>query len=403
MKTPLRMRERIYKEFTCERGIMLSSDALVYLEDNIKSEAMVKAISSEYRRRNGQRLADINSIQEVVESFDGKKDTYNILNQEFREKNELLKYKHLLEKIDRMVTPIYLLGEECATIFGCYYKDRNGREVLEDDGDAIPLDMSKCNEDMFLCNNIFIAIEGKKTNGKFVGLKVYLPSVEKKAGSISKLSKKDLKILFFSDFQMNEVNGRTLRKILHKVPADIVVLMGKLYPGRSSTIPYASLMNGLRPSNAQMEIPDIILCPDADDAYPSFLPKEIEIPKEYSKFIKAASNPFVLETHGYSIGVIREDIFKCKEQGTFIGKNYVDSFARMILSQYSFNPFGISNLDIDKVPDVFIVGQDFYPFITSVENTMFVSCPSFKDEMAFVSYDTSSGDPIILSSRHLLP
>ncbi|AFN82963.1 putative DNA polymerase alpha/epsilon subunit B [Encephalitozoon romaleae SJ-2008] len=396
------MRERIYKEFTCERGIMLSSDALVYLEDNVKSEAMLKAISSEYRRRNGQRLADINSIREVVESFDAKKDTYNILNQEFKEKNELLKYKHLLEKIDRIVTPIYLLGEECATIFGCYYKDREGREVLEDDGDVIPLDMSKCNEDVFLCDNIFIAIEGKKTDGKFVGLKVYLPSVEKKVGSLSKLIKKDLKILFFSDFQMNEVNGRTLRKILGKMPADIVVLMGRLYPGISSTIPCISFMDGLRPNNAQTETPDIILCPDADDTYPSFLPKEIEVPREYGKFIKAASNPFILETYGYSIGVIREDIFRYKEQGTFIGKNYVDSFAREILSQHSFNPFGISNLDIDRVPDMFIVGQDFYPFITSVEDTMFISCPSFKDEMAFVSYETSSGDPIILSTRHLL-
>ncbi|AFM98248.1 DNA polymerase alpha/epsilon-like protein [Encephalitozoon hellem ATCC 50504] len=396
------MRERIYREFTCERGIMLSSEVLEYLEENIKDEVMLKAISSEYKRRNGQRLADICSIREVAESFNIKKDAYNILNQEFKEKNELLKYRNLLSRIERMVQPIYLLGEEYATIFGCYYKDRNGREVLEDEGDVIPLDMRKCNGDVFLCDNVFVAIEGKKIGDKFVGFKTYLPSIEKKVRKVPNIDKKDLKILFFSDFQVNEINGRILGRILSKTAPDIVVLMGRLCPERSSFIPFTSFREGLRSASSQVEIPDIILCPDADDLYPSFLPKEIEIPEEHGKSIRAATNPFILETHGCSIGVIREDVFKYKEQGTFIGRNYVDSFVRTVLSQHSFNPFGISNLDIDGVPDVFIVGQDFYPFVTSVEDVVFVSCPSFKEEMSFVSYDTSSGDPVILSTKHLL-
>ncbi|ADM11480.1 putative DNA polymerase alpha/epsilon subunit B [Encephalitozoon intestinalis ATCC 50506] len=395
------MRESIYKEFTCKKGIMLSSETLEYLEHNIKNDSMLENISIEYKRRSGPKLADLGLIREIIESLDTRKDVYNVLSQNFKEKNDLLKYRHLLQKIERVVTPIYLLDEDHATIFGCYYKDRNGREVLEDDGDIIPIDTSECHEDVFLCDNIFVAMEGRKTGDRFVMSRVHLPSIEKTSKK-AKEERRDLKVLFFSDFHMNEANGTTLRKILNKIPTGVVVLMGKLCSGKSSGISYTSFMNGLRPNNALGSIPDIILCPDADDVYPSFLPKEIEVPEEYSKIIKAASNPFKLETDNFSIGVIRDDLFRYKEKGTFIGKNYVDSFARVVLSQYSFNPFGISNLDIDTIPDVFVVGQDLYPFVVPVEGTLFISCPSFRDEMSFVSYDLSQNDAWIINSKNVL-
>ncbi|CAD26550.2 hypothetical protein [Encephalitozoon cuniculi GB-M1] len=396
------MKEKIYKAFTREGGVMLSPEALEYLEGSIRGEAMLKGVSTEYIRRNGPELADLCLIREIVESFDAKQDIYNILNQEFREPNSLLKYRRLVEKMGREITPIYLLGDECSTIFGCYYKDKDGREVLEDDGDVIPLDMSGCSGDVFLCDNIFIGIEGKKTDGRFVGLKVHLPGIDKGVCRMPRLAEKDLKVLFFSDFQMSEINGRILRKILSKVQADIVVIMGKLCLGRLSSISYTNFVNGFRLNGIRTQVPDIILCPDADDVYPSFLPKEIQVPEECSKVIKAASNPFTLETRRCSIGVIREDIFKYKERGVFIGRNYVDSFVETVLSQSSFNPFGISNLDVDRTPDVFVVGQDFYPFVTSVKGVTFISCPSFKDEMSFVSYDLSSGDATVLNSKHVL-
>lgn len=397
------MRERIYRNFSRENNIVLSSEVLEYLEKNVAGEDLLKSVSMEYRRRKGPKIADLRLLQDIVESFGARsQDIYNIIGQEFKRMDYPSKYKYLRERVGREITPIYMLGEEPGTLFGCYYRDRRGREVIEDDGDVIPLDMSNCKGDVFLCDNIFIAIQGRRVGQEFVAMKTHLPRIEKMACRKSRAPRDALKILFFSDFRMNEVNGGILRKILARIPADVVVIMGRLCSERSSGIAYSSFMAGLRPSNTQGQDPDIILCPDADDVYPSLLPKNISVPGNYSKGVKAATNPFILEAGGLSIGVIREDIFRYREKGTFIGENYVESFAKTVLSQYSFNPFGISNLDMDGIPDVFVAGQDLYPFVTSVDGVMFVSCPSFKSEMSFVSYDLTSNMAAILNSRDVL-
>ncbi|KAH9412326.1 hypothetical protein HK407_01g02210 [Ordospora pajunii] len=397
------MKAKIYKELTKNSGILLSSDALAYLNARVTDECMLMHISAEYKRRNGPKMGDLGLFREIIESAKTCMQTpYTIVSQQYRKADYMHRYRRLKQRIRKEITPIYLLDGQLCTIFGCYYRDKQGNEVLEDDGDTVLLDMSMCNGNAFLCDNIFVALDGYASKGTFGVTETHFPSIEVRNTVKHVLPVESLRILFFSEFWLNEMNGSILRKIITKIPVDVIVIMGKLSSEKCLSIPYACFMNGLKTNSAVSRTPDIIVCPDANDLYSSFLPKEIPLPGEYKDTIKMASNPCIIETRHCSIGVIRDDIFKSRERGRFIGTEYIDSFVRAMLSQQSLNPFGISNLDIEGIPDIVVVGQDFYPFISSIDEITFISCPSFRDGMAFISYDASSRMPSILYCKDVL-
>lgn len=401
------MKIRIYELLTQENNIMLSSEALSYLESNVKDDEMLRKMVSEYKRLNGPRMGDVNIFKDIFKRIKNgyeDKGEYNITSQEYMVTNYPLRYKFLRNKIEEIITPIYLLSDGTQSlIFGCYYRNRDGVEVLEDDSGVVHVDMSKCTDDGFVCENIFIALKGMMSGGSFIVSKFCFPRIQKSIAKKANPNKRNLRFLFFSDFRINEINGDILEKILRKMSVDVVVLMGKLCSERSSFISLFHLLDRFERKRhlVASKTPDILLCPDADDMYPSFLPKQICFSEKYST-VKAVTNPFTLEVANHRIGVIRDDMFRYKDVGTFFGANHVDSFARSILSQYSFNPFGLSNLAVDTIPDVFVVGQDFYPFITSVEDVLFVSCPSFREEMAFVLYDLPSKNAQVVYCRDVL-
>ncbi|TBU17569.1 DNA polymerase alpha/epsilon-like protein [Ordospora colligata] len=397
------MKAKIYKELTKKNGILLSSDALAYLNTKITDECMLMHISTEYKRRNGPNMGDLRLFQEIIESTKAYTQTpYTIINQQYRKTDLMHRYKRLKQRINKDITPIYLLSNRRCTIFGCYYRDKQGKEVLEDDGDIIILDMNMCNGNAFLCDNIFVALDGCVTKNAFEVTEIHFPSIEMRNTNMHRIPVESFKMLFFSDLWLNEMNGNILRKIIMKIPADLIVIMGRLSSEKCMSIPYACFMNGLKPNNAFSQVPDIIICPEANDLYSSFLPKEVPSPSEYKDTIKMATNPCIIETKYSSVGIVRDNVFKSRERGRFIGTDYTNSFIRTMLSQQSFNPFVIPNLDIEGIPDIVVVGQDVYPFISCIDDITFISCPSFRDGMSFISYDASSRIPSILCCKDVL-
>lgn len=399
------MKIKIYRLFTQDNNIILSPEALSCLEASIRDEESLRRLVMEYKRQGGPRVADLDMLRRIlvspgVGSPDGC--MYRVTGQSFKETDHLGKYRFLRDRMEKAVIPIYLLGEGSpGTMFGCYYRNKGGEEVLEDDSGVVLLDTTKCTGDVFICENMFVGASGAMADGKFLVSEIHLPRVERRMVKKPDHAGKSQRILFFSDFRVNEMNSKVLERIVRRTSADMVVLMGRLCSGRSSTVPCHLLNRFGSKRHLAGTVPEILLCPDCDDQYPSLLPKKVSV-KEEHRTLRTVTNPFTMEIGATTIGVIRDDIFRSKRNGRFFGKNHIDSFVRSILSQYSFNPFGLPNLSVDSLPDVFVVGQDFYPFVTTAEHVLFVSCPSFREEMAFVSYDLSTNTAQILNYKDLL-
>lgn len=384
------MQIKIYRLFTQENNVILSPEVLRYLEQHVRDEEALRSVVAEYRRRQGARMGNLGLLKDILESHACAEWTYSVASQLFRETDRMAKYKFLRDRMERVPVPVYLLEEGCdGMVFGCYYRDKNGRDVLEDDGGAVQVNLAGCCEaNAFVCENMFVGMQGTMCGDRFAVSSILLPRVEKRP---LRRIERNMQILFFSDFRVNEINSGLLEKITAKMHADVAVLMGRLCPDRSPVV-----LSHLSRFEGRSDAPDIILCPHADDVYPSFLPKTLPIDR-----FKSASNPCTLDV-GRSIGVVRDDVFRAKERGVFLGTDCVDSLVRATLSQYAFNPFGLPDLSIEALPDVLVVGQDFYPFVSVVENVLFVSCPSFRDEMSFVHYNLLSNTAQILSCKDVL-
>jgi DNA polymerase epsilon subunit 2 len=383
------MKALIYKLFTRESGVTLTFDALRYLESNVSDEAELRNLVAEYNRQDGARAGDLEAMKRILGSFRMKVDPrriYDLVPQKCTRTNYLKKYKFLREKIGRATIPIYLLGEAPATIFGCYYRDKDSGKVLEDDGECVPLDMSGYSGDIFLCENMFIAAEGVRAGGRFLVRDVILPKAGKEATSRLGLVERECRMVFLSDFEINEGNMSALKRICERHLPDVAVLMGRLCGDGASSIPIRLVERHLGSHSMHTEL---VLCPHADDVYPSYLPKRM-LEKPECPALKMAVNPFFMEFKSCSVAIIRKDVFRAKERGRFMGGNFVESFVRSFISQYSFDPFGLAGLDIERMPDVFVVGQDFYPFVARVGGPLFISCPSFGEEKSFVILDLPS-------------
>jgi DNA polymerase epsilon subunit 2 len=390
------MKALIYKLFTQENNIILSSNTLRYLESSIRDEAELRSLVAEYSHQNGPGTGDLEAMKRILESFRLKIDPrriYDLVPQRCPGADGLKKYKFLREKIERRISPIYLLGEARATIFGCYYRSKSGGEVLEDDGGCIPLDTSGYLGDVFLCEGMFIAAEGRRADGSFLVENIFLPRIEKEARNRQDLAEKECRTLFFSDFEITERNLDVLSEICERHSPDVVVLMGRLCTKRTG-VPIKLIERRCASLYGSMHI-EIIVCPHPDDGYPSCLPKRI-LEESEAPNLRVTVNPFLLELKHCSIAVIREDVFRAKERGRFVGGNLVNSFVRSFASQYSFNPFGLAGLNIEKMPDMFVVGQNFDPFVVSADGVLFVSCPSFREEESFVSLHLPSNQAEII-------
>lgn len=355
------MEKHIYSLFTSENGIRMSADVLKYISERVGTAGELEVFLASFRTRFNTSTIDREQVDRIISDKQTVKDFFLVHPAVYRPHRLSHRYECFKRLMGSTLTPISLLEDGSkSVIFGIFYKNRSGTCVLEDDHGITGLDLSGCRDDMFLFENMFLAAEGRREGGVFAVEGLIRPPVRVYSGRNNFLEQKSTKICLFGCFTDQHA---LVDQVVDRHRPGICIL--------SACVPCKETYKS--------PLTHVITCPCRCRA--SFLPDRSDR--------LSATNPFTLELHGLRIAFMDHDIFRHKAGGVFCNKEPLESFLRSFLSQYSYNPFSSVDLSIDVLPNVFILSQEFYPFVLDIDGVQVVSLLSLRDG-AFGVIDTET-------------
>lgn len=392
------MQRNVYDLFTLEHGIRMTPDALKYISGHVGGSDELRAFLGSFKSKFNTSEITVDQAEQILTKRQDEEELFIVHPTAYRPRQLSMQYDHFKRRIAATLSPISLLEEGMqSTIFGIFYRNRSGMPVLEDDHGVTVLGLAGCGSDLFLHENMFLALVGRKEGDVFMVESSILPSVRNAAGGGSVgtspggegqhtpehvqpaappngyapsarnnfLVDRPVKICVFGCYtdQQHLLDGVAER---HRPDIAVVTLC------TGNKVPYASSAT------------KVVLCPCRCSG--GLLPSRAGP----SAGGTSTTNPFMLELHGKKIAFIDCNLFAYKGSGIFCNKQPLESFLRSIHSQQSYNPFAPCDLSLCSVPSIFVVLQDFYPFVIDVEGVRMVSVLPVRDGTC-VLVDTSDG------------
>lgn len=365
---PPEMKKQIYSLFTSENGVRMSADVMEYISEQIGTVDELRTFLASFRARFNTSTIDRGQVDRIIGDREAAKDFFLVHPAVYRP----ARLSHRYETIKRMMgaapASISMLEDgRRSVIFGVFYRDRSGGCVIEDDHGVVELELTGCRSNMFLFENMFLAAEGHRRNGVFAVDEFVRPPIRVYSRQNSFLEQRGAKICLFGCFTDQHA---LVDRAIDQYRPDICVVTA-CASGR-----------GVYESG----ITRVVTCPCRCTR--NFLPdRDARL---------TTTNPFTLELHGQKIVLMDHDVFRYKEGGVFCGREPLESFLRSFLSQYSYNPFLSMDLSIDELPNIFVLLQEFYPFVQDIDGVQVVSLLSLRDG-AFAVIDTGTGHVEIVS------
>ncbi|KAI5171993.1 DNA polymerase epsilon subunit 2, partial [Pancytospora epiphaga] len=396
----LKMQRDVYEMFTVKHGIRITPAALNYISAHVSTiDDLKKLLRLFISIFNTSEITEDQAKKILTKSQEPEEPVFVIHSTTYKAKHLSSKYDKFKSRISTNITSISLLEEdEESAIFGIFYKNGCGVPVLEDDHRLIALSFETCESDSFLYENMFVALRGKKINDTFLVKYVILPTVSTNA-LFSPTSYRSLpsNSNTGSGMTSDSLGSTTLispgkNQFLKSGPVKICVfgcyvdekeLLDEILSRQKPDIVIITLCIRSKLSYEHSES-KVVICPCR--CRNKLLPDRLDCK---STDASVASNPFILELHNKKIAVIDHNLFEYKKNGLFCNKLPLQSFLKGIHSQQSFNPFAPNDLSFPAVPDIFIIIQDFHPFVMDVENTRMVSLLPIKSG-SYVVIETDS-------------
>lgn len=373
------MKKTVYEMLTIKNNITLSKEALEYLA-SVVSVTDLPSIVDELRKE--QTPVSIARIKDALlkildnQNKELRKDLFEIRNTSFKKKSGLAKLQFLKKKMLGQIKPIISLKDGLkATIFGEYHVDNMDREVLEDDQGMVALDFSQCQHNCFLHESMFLGLRGTLKDQVFYASDILLPRCN--PGSQKTLPSEDqsCNFLVFGNFEWSTQNISRLKGIISKYDKIVfIVFVGNLKVEDSVT----SVLETYK---------DIffIFSPSKYDQEETFLPRKMALISKKTNLI-SATNPFEVQAGTLKVGIVMDDVFGAKTHGRYLGGSHLESFVHAYLSQYSFNPFGSTDLSFEEPFDIVIVLQKSLSCILKRGNVCFASISCSRYDISYLSY-----------------
>lgn len=367
------MKSKIYKKLTLENKILLSETALNYLakQNNIDLEHIIK----EYKKLNSTLLTE-EIIKEILLTKEDKnisEDFYKIKNINYKLKNYLEIYENLKNKTNHKIEQIQQIKENhLCNIFGVFYSNFLNEYILEDSYSEIKLNIKNCKSKIFLFDKMVVGCRGKLVKKEFVVDDFFLPNFKTWSTKNELLKEKSFVFLVFYDVNFSEKTNLKLQKIFLSHKPSLVILLGN-YENNE-------FCKNFIKENSQV----LFFFVHARDD----LPRKFQ-PITNDHNYKIISNPGELIFRNFKVGFIVSELFKNKTKGSFLYKNYQESFIASFLSQHSFDPFSSLDFSIDNFPNLFFVGQNAFSGVISYEDVNFVSVSSFSETFSYFKCDSS--------------
>lgn len=360
------MKKEIFQMFTIDNGIRLSAPVLEYISNNFK---------------------DIESVQDLLDSFKANFDTPSISLDQIKELNEqkisgggkdggrvifeLKMFRHqpinfhrrfldLTSRLSVKPMPVSFLQEGVERkIFGIFFRNRNGKFTIEDDYGTINVDLSDVQSDGFLFDNVIVGMKGIKS-GDFKVKELFWPKIPVYSPPTSLELCKNAKMCVFGCFNGESEFIKTVLSI------------------ESPELCIVSVKEDADPRAVKDIFPKVIICPTRFD-------------REYIPFRQNnASNPFVITVFNHLIGFIDYNLFEHRRSGLVFNENNLESFLRAVFSQGAICPFGGSDFFMPAFPNIMIVSQNFHPLVLDIEGFKFVSLPPIQ-ERCYAVLDFNNG------------
>lgn len=333
------MEKFIFKKFTIENRILLTSESLQLLKDNVKCNEDVDQIIFKYKEMDPSSSINMEVLRKVIDNFylQEEKVDFTITPWVFRRSSYIERYNLLKSKVHETLKAVHELNEEESCIFGILYKNKNSKFVLEDESGVIEVELR--NTDCFITDFVFLILQGHKVKDRFEVDNVKYPlwsNEEVKRQDIVECKKS---ILFF----------------------------------------YGRCIDDIDTDTSEVFLVD----PESNKVREDALNRGFNI-VELDKY--SLANPREVKVNNKKIILFCNELYKAKEIGTFFGKNLVQSFIKTYISQYDINPFGKPHMYIESIPDAYIIFQQSYSCIEKIDNVFFISVPPLTSNNIYLEY-----------------
>lgn len=346
----MNMKREIYRLFTIENGIRLSTAVLDYLSTNFKDLAGLASLLKSFKAQYSTDSISLDQIKNLsIQKSTTQSSLFNVKSFKYIQKDLCKEFERVKSNLNLQITPISLLEKDTSqVIFGIFFKGKDEKYAIEDDYDIIELDLSNIKADVFLFENMFVCFKGTKAVD-FLVSDIILPSCNIYKNTNGFLKDIGLKICAFGSFN-DEIDF--VRTVLENETPDICLISS------SNTFDASSISDLCQ---------NIILCSSRTDH--SYLPSQLQ----------NVSNPYLIETFKHLIGFLDADAFENRKTGLFFNENHMESFLRTFSSQQSIFPFSGSDLYVPYFPNIMIISQDSYPIVVDIDGIKFMSLPPVKD------------------------
>lgn len=339
------MKKEIFQLFTIENGILLSNQALEYISTNFSDINSLEKLLKSCKLKFNSSSISLEQIKEIVSQKTAEQNLIEIKTFKYHPRELLKDFTKISGTINLNITPISILQEDVEEIiFGLFYKNSNGKYLLEDDHNLIEIDLKNVKNDVFLFENMFVGLKGVKQECFKVN-EIILPPLNVHSLLSDPKIYKNSKICVFGCYNSEE--SIIKRAILTESPDFCII----------------STKNEIDLSNLKDLCPNLIQCPS----------------RQSCKYIPVSSNnisnPFLFEIFNNLVGFIDFNLFDYRKDGLFLNNKPIESFLRSVFSQGTICPFSGSDFSIPEIPNVLIISQDFHPLVLKVEGITFMSLP----------------------------
>lgn len=392
------MKKYIYHLFTVKNGIILDIKSLTFLSTVLKSRDEIHNYLEKYQKNMKTKKPKIEELKSLLKNDQSK---IKIKRFEFVKKSSEERLKFLKSKINKDINTIYTLKSGYSYIFGKYYLNRNNKEVLEDESGFVDLNFDKYIGNAFLNENMYICCGGYFEDKVFTVSEIIYPSIDVSkyqiCNDILVFNEFDGSLDNFKSIYSSEISGYSepiiifFRKFNVTELIKFVDLMKKDFnkiQGNREFLKEFEIINFIKNRNGE-----VLIIPFIDD---SPLPTHIFDLKSHILL----TNPSIIQAN-ISLGLLKDNIFKSKETGKFLGGNYYYSFFKAFLSQYAYNPYENYELEIQNLPNVYIFATNHLSLHLNVENVDVVILDSYSNNNEYLKFDKKTNSINILKLKNV--